>query len=259
MDHDKAILVLGDDTLSLKIRKWTPYTENLARQVFDVLGKTIFKANKSGVEELNNMKDAKQELSLTTKLRSINANRQDRTEKGHFKEIMQEELLLKRYGRMPVYKPLLDHILQNTKATFTAKEMASLIDKYYFHVLKRAITYQSAQAYASVYGRYMGEQKLVIRDLKKGYYEKTAEKKIQATSEQIANEIMMLALRKRWITIKQNVEISVIKQELNKYAGDDIERGLAKLVEYRKIYQVDKQKVSFVFGEQKNGKNDNTI
>jgi hypothetical protein len=246
METKNKIMILGDDTFILEVKKWTPYTETLARQVFNVLGKVIFQSNKSGMQELKKNADAKQEPTMARQLKKINAERLERGEKGLFKEIMDKSLLLKRYRKMPVYKPILDHILENTKDTFTCGEMAKIIDGYYFNKLEKPLSFQSTQAYASVYGRYMADMGLVTRDLQKGLYKKTKDKKDTEHINGIVNEMIHLALRESWATSKHAVEISMMKEKLKKYNDDEIQRGLAKLIQLKKIYQIDKQKIRFM-------------
>jgi hypothetical protein len=237
---------MGDDTFTLEIKKWTPYTEDLARQVFNVLGKVIFQSNKSVVEEFNKDDDVKPEPTMARQLKKKNADRWPRMEKGHFKGLMDKSLLLKRYRKMPVYKPVLDHILEKTKDTFTCGEMAKIIDQYYFDTLKKPLSFKSTQAYASIYGRYMGENGIVKRDLKKGLFTKIKAEKAIEQMTGISNEIVHLALRESWITTKQIVDIPTMKEKLKKYNDDEIQRGLAKLIQLKKIYQIDKQKIRFL-------------
>lgn len=172
---------------------------------------------------------------------------------GKFQGLFDKEQMLKNYGKIKIYKPILIYILLKTGYSFNIKNAGEIIEAYYSDKLKRKLTEKTKNTYAKGYIRYMIEEGIITRDklyvcrkvnwgTKKEAELQEIEEKAEKTIDdqrlqKIADDIYELAKKKNWNTIRRNVDVAEIGTELANYSNDEIKMGFSRLVRFGKMRQ----------------------
>ena len=195
------------------------------------------------------------------------------------KSVMMEGLLLKRYGTVSVWKPVVDFILDNVSGEFARKDVAALVSTGYKTLLKRKIKQSSADTYAGYYVRYMDEDSsplliercddpnvspvVLYRRIKPEVTEKPPKAEIveeppketlpEPSKEEekpvelpkVAKDIYDLAVEKKWLGSGVPVNVKLIEGYLKDYSSDEIKTGLVHFIKEGKAWQSSPGKVAF--------------
>jgi hypothetical protein len=166
-----------------------------------------------------------------------------RNTKGQFSGLFTDNIQYKRDSRIPLYKPIVDYLYENTSNVFTHKQVAALIADYWEKVLNRAISNNSKKTYSSSYIHLMKEIGWVRSyNGKRGVCKKVGKNNDPAT---VAKEIWTVATDKNWTNNHRPVPLEMIQHSLLKYTEEEIKFGLARLVDANNVTQLAADKVMF--------------
>ena len=172
---------------------------------------------------------------------------------GKFQGLFGKEQMLKNYGKMKIYKPILIYILLKTGYSFNMKNAEEIIEAYYKDKLKRKLTEKTRNTYAKGYIRYMVDEKIITKDklavCRKVNWGKKKEaelKEIEETTgsiideqriQKVADDIYELATKKEWNIMRRNINVADIKTGVPNYSDEDIKMGFSRLVRFGKMRQ----------------------
>lgn len=166
-----------------------------------------------------------------------------RNPKGQFSGLFTDNVQYKRDSRIPLYKPIVDYLFENTSNVFTHKQVAGLIADYWEKVLNRKISNNSKKTYSSSYIHLMKEIGWVRSyNGKRGVCKKVGRNNDPAT---VAKEIWAVAADKNWTNNHRPVPLEMIQMSLLKYTEEEIKFGLARLVDANSVTQLASDKVMF--------------
>lgn len=224
-------------------------------------------------------KPVKKDMDVMGKPMDIKKQKKEKSEKKKTKYVMDKSLLLKRYGNVSVWKPIVDFIFDNVSGEFTREDVVKLVSKGYKTVLKRKIKPSSASVYTTGYIRWMKEDSsplliercddpnispvVLYRKIKSEVTEeplkepppepelKEKEKPVEKEPKKkivlskAAKDIYDLAKEKNWVVSGLQINVKHIERYLEEYSLDEIKGGLAELIEEKKLWQPSPDKVKF--------------
>lgn len=172
---------------------------------------------------------------------------QDEKNKPTF-QLFDEEELLARYHRVPIYRPIVTYISQQTGEVLTTSDIKKHIKTYYEQNLKRKLSDSSVRSYASAYIRYYKEHlDFQVQEDGRSWRKKgtapPVEEKIEEEQTPEEEEIAPRRMEnKRYQYAHQIYETmvngekqtQVTIEQIKRATGlevDQIERGLSALVE----------------------------
>lgn len=195
--------------------------------------------------ENNHIEEKKSEYNYPKK------KEQKQSEK--FSGLFSEKHLLKRYGRIPIYKPILDVVENSFEDQIHTSKVAEIIDNFFRVNLDRKLTKNSLASYASSYGRYLEEEGVISRIKTKGVWKKVNSTKSKNENKKENNEdlkeiekkIIKLAKKNMWYRSKKEVSVSMISQMLNE-KKQKIIKAIINLINENRVSQRPKEKIIFV-------------
>lgn len=208
--------MISTDTVEVRIKEWTTLTRNIAKQLLSKLQK---------------------ELETELEEEVIDERSQSR--------LFEKEELLIRYGRMPVYKRIADHVEKQLEDVTKIEDVAKMIGKYYKEDMGRDIEQSSMNSYASIYGRYFEEEKKIIkRDKIKKIWIKVTEEEREDEKKKLAEEILKLAEKNNW-----DQKIPMPLSTIARMSGETEEKiieAISYLIQKGFVSQRPKNKIAFL-------------
>jgi hypothetical protein len=232
---EKNGIVIQDERFTLNIKKWDILTRKLAREACAWLEELL---EKTPCANLQNKKEGIQREPLVKQKIRL----PQRNNKGQFQGLFSKDQMYKSNSRIPLYKSVVDHILENTGGVFRSYQVADIIEKYWNNVIHREISEDSKKTYASAYIQLMKEKGYIQKYNKRGICKKINK---DVRPYQIAEKIYETAEKSQWTITQIPIPLSIINKHLPDYTLDDIKGGLAQLVSNNLVTQYSSTKVRF--------------
>ena len=234
MDETKVFSIQNED-FDLTIRHFNKETKRLAKFALDYSRKKLTGVK---IEKENKVKIVRQKT-------------------GQFTPLLSKENILRSYGKIKIYKPILVYIMLKSAQSFNKDNIMKILDAYYREKLKRTLGENTRYNYTKAYIRYMVENQIVTRNgfgvctkivpTVVGKAEET--KKIDQIDEtkikKIADEIYKVATEKSWTGMHRGIGIYEIKNVIGNYSDEELKLALGYLVRFSKLRQMSADSVQF--------------
>lgn len=229
--------IIATNDFYLEVHTLTEATRALLQQAADIFGDHITKEIPDSQQKIETAVQKKEEQPTNTTKR-----------KGTYR-LFDEDDLLARHHKVPVYKPIMNHILHHIGDKITSKQIQALIKEYYTEEIGKQLTKASLRSYASAYIQYLkDEHDFEMQKDGQSWKQQTIEEAQQKTHEpettgprrtddkkfELAHTIYETVVNKMRTSA---VTIDQICRETN-LSKEEVERGISGLVQQNLVTQM---------------------